>query len=69
MNALICRIVNRAEWQRVSNPLWLSPHSEWFAAKILESNRFVPYVQYENSGVQYRVVRVKDLSQYGLEHE
>jgi len=69
VNALICRLRNTNRWQMVQNPVWRSPHSEYFAAQILEYSRFVPYVQFENSGVVYRVIRQQDLSKYGITQE
>ena len=63
--ALICRLPEQYPWSRVSNPVWQEPHSEFFAARIF-SNTFATYVEYESSGVIYRVIEKKMLASYGI---
>ena len=63
--ALICRLPEQYPWSRVSNPVWQEPHSEFFAARIL-ANTFATYVEYESSGVVYRVVNKESLIIYGV---
>jgi hypothetical protein len=62
--ALICKWVGQHEWSIVSNALYQEPHSEFFAAKILEN--FAEYVEYVNAGVVYRLVRRSTLTAYGI---
>lgn len=50
-------------WLVVSNPVLKPGHSEFYAAKILE-NTVVPYVEYANTGVIYRVIRKRDVTKY-----
>ncbi len=59
---LICQI-DQGEWSVVSNPKFEPPFAEYFGAIIL-NNALVPYVEYENCGVTYRVIRKSDAKRY-----
>ena len=61
---LICRLPPRMRWSPVTNPIWTSPHAEYFAIQTLIANRFVSYVEYELAGVSYRVITRLDLAKY-----
>lgn len=62
---LICKMVGQKEWAIVSNPVYEEPHSEFFAAQILD-NFAVEYVEYVNSGVVNRLIRRRTMGAYGL---
>jgi hypothetical protein len=52
---LICRQVDKSQWTVVSNPNW-TMGTERLGWAILE-NLSNKYVEYENCGVIYRIVR------------
>ena len=60
---MFARLRDQVEWARVSNPSWTAD-SEHLATTILASNTFNEYVQWENCGVEYRVVREPDAAKY-----
>ncbi len=62
---LLCKLIGARVWQQASNPLWYEPHSEGYAAKMLQ-NWTVEYVEYINSGVVYRVIRSNRVRAYRL---
>lgn len=41
----------------ISNPIWQEFSSEGLAWKMMEQNIMLQYVEYENAGIVYRVVR------------
>ena len=64
---LICRVGNSPAWRTVSNPFWESSGPEGYARAVLLWNEFVDYCEYYSSGVAYRVIRQKDLSNYSID--
>ncbi len=64
-NVLICRHWRNPSWRVVENPNFSTESSELHAAAILKE-QFVDYVEYQNSGIIYRVVRANDLQNYDL---
>ncbi len=64
----ICRSTRKVHfhWQVISNPSW-----DYFtrAASTVLLNASNSYVEYENCGVIYRLVRRKDLAWYGIDPE
>lgn len=59
MDKYILLVKGRFEWLVVSNPRFDLPIQEGLAAQLL-NNEFNGYVEYENCGSVYRVVRAKD---------
>jgi len=53
-------------WQQVSKLPWFSDKALAGAIAILETDEFVSYVEFENSGVFYRVVRQQDSDDYDI---
>jgi hypothetical protein len=52
---LICRQVDKIQWMIVSNPNWTVGEEQ--TASIMLCNMANEYVEYENCGIVYRVVR------------
>ena len=54
-------------WQQVSKLPWCSDKALLSAITILETDEFVSYVEFENSGVFYRVIRQKNSDDYDID--
>ncbi len=69
MRYLLARYIDQTQWRVVVNPNWGAgtQSTEQKAWAILLENSFNSYVEYENSGVVYRIVR--DISDYNLAEE
>lgn len=62
---LICRNDDNIEnWAIISNPDFNSKQSPECHASLILLNAVVPYVQWENCGVIYRVIRNRDRANY-----
>ncbi len=62
---LICRI-DKGEWCLVTNPDFTPPNAEYYASLII-LNVAVSYVEYENCGVTYRIIRDGDMGKYEMD--
>jgi hypothetical protein len=63
---LISKLVGREIWSVTSNPSW---NRNSISMNQLMLNFGNDYVEYRNCGVQHRMIRIEDCTEYGIDFD
>lgn len=61
---LLCKSKGSRKWSQVSNASFASKSTEYLLVQVLKTNSCIDYIEYQNCGVNYRVIQATDLKKY-----